>query len=308
MKYKKYLFFLVFIMFWSVNIVDAVAIRDTDALNYYSNQDTSLTASCYYESNDLKASVYFHFTKVNLSSKYTLTGDVTVFNYGTSNGINMTGKVMNLDTNYRAFLEAVEFPKLLIDVKQLKNNYFNCPKYLVFGEYLFGKNEAFVTNDSQTASIGASDSTHGGYYAQNVSKEQFLGDMGCKGNCLGTDVVITCDNNELFGDPNDSGEYTEDGTEIRPASVAYLIKQALNVVSILVVVLLIVLGTIDFGKAVIASKEDEIKKAQGAFIKRIIVGVLIFLVPTIVTGLMKITDDIWNEKEYKSCTIEQIVK
>lgn len=48
-------------------------------------------------------------------------------------------------------------------------------------------------------------------------------------------------------------------------------------------ILLIVLGTIDLGKAVIASKEDEIKNAQKMLVKRAMYAVAVFFVITIVT-------------------------
>ena len=48
-------------------------------------------------------------------------------------------------------------------------------------------------------------------------------------------------------------------------------------------ILLIVLGTIDLGKAVIASKEDEIRNAQKMLVKRAIYAVAVFFVVTIVT-------------------------
>ncbi len=48
-------------------------------------------------------------------------------------------------------------------------------------------------------------------------------------------------------------------------------------------ILLIVLGTIDLGKAVIASKEDEIKNAQKMLVKRAMYAVAVFFVVTIVT-------------------------
>lgn len=59
-------------------------------------------------------------------------------------------------------------------------------------------------------------------------------------------------------------------------------------------IILIVLGTIDLGKAVIASKEEEIKKAQQMLIKRLIYAVAVFFVVTIVTlvfGLFAQTKD-----------------
>ena len=48
-------------------------------------------------------------------------------------------------------------------------------------------------------------------------------------------------------------------------------------------ILLIVFGLIDLGKAVIASKEDEMKKAQTTLIKRAIYAVAVFLIPTVIT-------------------------
>lgn len=47
-------------------------------------------------------------------------------------------------------------------------------------------------------------------------------------------------------------------------------------------ILLIVLGSIDLGKAVIASKEDEVKKAKKSFINRLLYAVLVFAVVWIV--------------------------
>ena len=51
-------------------------------------------------------------------------------------------------------------------------------------------------------------------------------------------------------------------------------------------ILLIVLGSIDLGKAVISSKEDEVKKAKKALLNRIIYAVLVFCVVWIVGIVM----------------------
>ena len=48
-------------------------------------------------------------------------------------------------------------------------------------------------------------------------------------------------------------------------------------------VLLVILGSIDLGKAVIASKEDEVKKAWKAFGRRFLYAVAVFVVVWIVT-------------------------
>lgn len=61
-----------------------------------------------------------------------------------------------------------------------------------------------------------------------------------------------------------------------------VISIVVTVIKIGVPILLIILGMIDLGKSVMAQKEDEIKKSQGLFIKRLIAAVLVFLVVFIV--------------------------
>ena len=51
-------------------------------------------------------------------------------------------------------------------------------------------------------------------------------------------------------------------------------------------IILIVLGTIDLGKAVIAGKEEEIKKNQQMLIKRAISAVAVFFVTTLVSFIL----------------------
>lgn len=67
------------------------------------------------------------------------------------------------------------------------------------------------------------------------------------------------------------------------APLINLIKHGLiPIFQIGIPLLLIVFGMLDLGKAVIASKEDEIKKAQGMLIKRAIYAVAVFFVVLIV--------------------------
>ena len=53
-------------------------------------------------------------------------------------------------------------------------------------------------------------------------------------------------------------------------------------------IILIVLGMLDLGKAVVASKEDEIKSAQKLLVKRVIYAVAIFFVVFIVNTVFSI--------------------
>lgn len=78
-----------------------------------------------------------------------------------------------------------------------------------------------------------------------------------------------------------------------------IIKTILTVLQILIPIGLIILGTIDLGRAVIASKEDEIKKHQQLLLKRAIAAVLVFFVATLVVFVMGFVGnqkwkDCWN--------------
>lgn len=61
-----------------------------------------------------------------------------------------------------------------------------------------------------------------------------------------------------------------------------VIGELINIIKIIVPIILIVYGMLDFGKAVIGKDDAEIKKAQGLFVKRIIYGVAVFFVITVV--------------------------
>lgn len=62
-------------------------------------------------------------------------------------------------------------------------------------------------------------------------------------------------------------------------------------VQVAVPVLLVVFGSIDFLKSVIGSKEDEIKKGQQIFIKRLIYGIIVFFVFSIVKIVISFAAD-----------------
>lgn len=77
------------------------------------------------------------------------------------------------------------------------------------------------------------------------------------------------------------------------ATIISIVGFILKLIQWAVPILLIILGTIDLVKAVMAGKEDEIKKNQQVLFKRAIAAVIVFLVPLIVstiTGLLG-TDD-----------------
>lgn len=61
-------------------------------------------------------------------------------------------------------------------------------------------------------------------------------------------------------------------------------------------ILLIVLGMVDLGKAVIASKEDEVKKATKAFGKRFLYAVAVFLVVWLVGTVLSLVTNVVGDE------------
>lgn len=78
-----------------------------------------------------------------------------------------------------------------------------------------------------------------------------------------------------------------------PDGVVGLISTAITILQIAVPIILIIMGMLDFAKATAASKEEDMKKAQQAFVRRLIAGVAVFFVifiVRIVVGILN-TDD-----------------
>lgn len=81
------------------------------------------------------------------------------------------------------------------------------------------------------------------------------------------------------------------------AFIPELTHMIVLLIKIGVPVLLVILGMIDLLKATIAQKEDEIKKAQGLFLKRLLAGVLVYFVFLIVQVIFSVLGDSVGDKE-----------
>ena len=182
----------------------------------------------------------------------------------------------------------------------------NCPRYIVYtscpGGFLWlGTTDKTYATDSSTlasdAITAASKKCEYAKYADNYKGgKQITEDMFFA--TLTTDGIIEYDENK--------GEYTcADmdvifGSKNNPESLRYMIDQVLGYVRIIVPILIILLGTLDFAKAVLAGKEDNMKKAQSTFVKRLIAGVAVFFVPVMVDIIMYLADIVWAG-EYTHC-------
>ena len=84
-----------------------------------------------------------------------------------------------------------------------------------------------------------------------------------------------------------------------------IIRTVISLIKIAIPIALVLFGMLDLGKAVMAGKEDEMKKAQGTLIKRVVYAVLIFLVVTIVQLVMGVVSEAdegkTNKMEWYNC-------
>lgn len=86
------------------------------------------------------------------------------------------------------------------------------------------------------------------------------------------------------------------------ANVWAVIGYVVLIIKIVVPLLLILLGMLDLGKAVISSDEKAIKTSTNMLIKRFIAAVVIFFIPTIVNALFSVLDVMGDAKnDYNVC-------
>lgn len=91
--------------------------------------------------------------------------------------------------------------------------------------------------------------------------------------------------------------------------IVAFVKAILQIVQIGVPIILIVMGSIDLGKAVLSSDDKEIKGATNKLIKRAIAAIAVFFVTTIVSLLMGLfassgatdSDNVKETDSWKDC-------
>ena len=85
------------------------------------------------------------------------------------------------------------------------------------------------------------------------------------------------------------------------AKIWKLVGQILLIFKIVIPLLLIIFGMIDLGKAVVGSKDEDVKKAITHLAFRAVAAVIIFFIPTLVGFIFSIVDG-FSEDDYKECS------
>ena len=73
-----------------------------------------------------------------------------------------------------------------------------------------------------------------------------------------------------------------------PSALPKVISILYNILQVSVPILLVIMGSVDLSKGITAGKEDEMKKGQQLFVKRLVAGVLVFLVFIVVKLLISL--------------------
>ena len=111
--------------------------------------------------------------------------------------------------------------------------------------------------------------------------------------------------NQALDDPSSNENNYNPGTEVTgcnvvPEEIQKWIRISLNFVKYVALVLVVVLGTIDFIKAAGSGEPDAMKKAGQSFIKRVVAVIILFLLPMLVELILHLinlygaTDDCFN--------------
>lgn len=107
---------------------------------------------------------------------------------------------------------------------------------------------------------------------------------------------------ELFNILDTANSTLCDGVLI-PNEFFYLSSTAITLIKVAVPILLVIFGMIDFGKSIVAKKEDDVKKYQKAFVSRVISAVVVFLIVFIVQLIVNIISGVEDKTNEDGQTI-----
>lgn len=296
MKYKKSIYILIIavatIVLGNNKVYAALGYDGSTAENVQQATGKKTGNECYYIANGTEEDLYIRITIFKTSNSNGTCGhdycsEGTIDKIG-KNYTSKTAMLANYNSDYK-------YNKQTISKYSKKSD--KCPKYAYSVQddnYKIYVTDSLsdVENMSSLAKnkkiyLATAYNSDGSKVTEELYNRQF------KGTTIDwKEEPISC--TDLFGPKKGQPGYEQ--------GLRSLIDEVLGYVRIIVPILIILLGTIDLAKAVIASKEDEMKKAQSTFVKRLIVGVAIFFVPVFVDIIMDLAEIVWAG-DYSSCDL-----
>lgn len=103
-------------------------------------------------------------------------------------------------------------------------------------------------------------------------------------------------NSEYFvsDDEDDGNEKIDNCEDLIGEGIISVINKIMDLVKIVVPILLIVFGIVDFSKIVFSGKEDEISKSGKRFFMRIVAAILVYFSPILVNLILTIANEVWS--------------
>ena len=83
-----------------------------------------------------------------------------------------------------------------------------------------------------------------------------------------------------------------------------IIDKVMGYIKILVPILLLVFGTTDFFTAIFSSDQEEMISKRKKFFKRLIAAIIVFIVPTFVNLVLKLSNSVWSNIHEETCVDE----
>lgn len=155
----------------------------------------------------------------------------------------------------------------------------------------FGKQFQFEYLDSEPLNV------------RNSIQQEFAENQIGKGNTVLYDEAFISENDLCQGDRCDIS-FSEICENVRVLNTLKFVGIILFVIKIFVPVLIIILGSVDFAKAMVEGKNDEIQKKIPILVKRVITGIVVFFIPSIINFLFSVIDT-YSEtmQKYENCRV-----
>ncbi len=103
--------------------------------------------------------------------------------------------------------------------------------------------------------------------------------------------------------PGTNGEGNSSNCGILPTKIVDFLKEIFNIFKIVVPIIIVSFGILDFTKAVFSGDESQMKKAQGKFVKRLIYGLIFFIIPLVLGAAIDIINQAFGTS-WGTCGIQ----
>ena len=294
---------LFFTLFFSVNVVKAETYDVYDTSNFSTSNKCSNFKKQYGNKwlitpmrNNKTSTACLYSIDIANSDKTTSCLFLQFEFYGSDNSILITSK--NAGNHYTKY----SVSKTGESFQNATSNYSTCPSTIYVDKDTKAKRIRISPNKGEYT-LSLDDSTKANSSSQNQSSSSNSNEK----NATSATVV----NDDSKYESILSGEEKNNMTceeilrgDSKNNDLIDLIQLGYNILKVSVPILLIVFGSIDFGKAVFSSDEGEMKKAQQRFMKRVIIAVAFFVVPSLLQELLNIANKIWGNIDSTFCGIK----